>query len=322
MQLPNAQNPYPPMQPPPPRERKRFGAFSALVLSFFSAELYRDVGRRWRGIGFWYLALLMLITAVPDAIKAHIGFGKFVKDDAQSVISTFPTITIKNHKASIAEPEPYLWREPKGQVLLYVDTTGKFDLPAGQNALAKLSDTQLFLKKSTSETTVYALAQFPDFSVDKNDLGRWLDVSTHWVGAVVFGFLFIFPFIGHFFQILIYGLFGMVFCAMFNAKLDYAALLRLSAVAITPAVLIATALDLTGVNIPAAGWIYFGIEMLFLGIAVKANASGQATPPGGFPVGYAPPPVGYASPQAPGGYGQPPAGYAPPPPGQYPPPQR
>ncbi|HZK81445.1 MAG TPA: DUF1189 family protein, partial [Humisphaera sp.] len=125
MQLPNPQVPWTPMQPPPPpRERRRYGAISALLLSFFSADFYRDVGRRWRGIGFWYLVWLMFITAIPIAVKAHIGFSKFARTDAQKMISTFPSLMITKGIVT-SDPDPYLWAEPSsGSVFLYVDTTG------------------------------------------------------------------------------------------------------------------------------------------------------------------------------------------------------
>lgn len=123
----------PPVAPTP--ERRRYSPVATLGLSFFSPELYRDVGRRWRGIGFWYLVLLLAVSWLPVAIKAHVGFAHFVRQDAPRTLADFPGITITDGVVSIDRPEPYLWRDPDSRdVLLYVDTSGAFDLPAGAHA--------------------------------------------------------------------------------------------------------------------------------------------------------------------------------------------
>lgn len=283
MQMPNQPGGFPP--PPPQREKRKHGMFSALVLSFFSPGLYRDVARRWRGFGFWYLVLLMLLTAIPGAIKAHHSFRQWAHDDAAVAVQTFPDITITNGKVSTAEQEPYLWRDPKtGQVLLYVDTTDAFDLPEGQNALVRLGKSSIISKQADGSTKTNDLSPIQSFHVDKNRVQGWLDGFTPVAGPVFFGFLFVFPVIGHLIQILIYGVIGLVICLMFNAMLSYGALMRLAAVAITPAIILHTALSMAGVHLPWPGTIYFAIEMAFLAFAVKANATERTFPTGGFPM--------------------------------------
>lgn len=98
----------------------------------------------------------------------------------------------------------------------------------------------------------------------------------------------VFTLIGHLIQILIYGAVGLLFAMMMNARLGYAALVRLAAVAITPAILIDTVFDLTGAQIRFSGWLFFALEMGYLAFAVKANAQPAAQPPPPFP-GYPPP---------------------------------
>src|SRR5262245_39205726 len=73
---PQYQPPYPyaPPAPPPPREPKQFSHFVAWILApFLVGALYRDVGRNWRGIGFWYLVLVLTICWIPLCIFAHYG---------------------------------------------------------------------------------------------------------------------------------------------------------------------------------------------------------------------------------------------------------
>jgi len=273
----------PPM-PPPVAERPRYSRFSALVLSFFSADLYRDVGRRWGGIALGYLVLLLAITTLAEAIKIQFGFAKFASKEAPAALQGFPGITIHQGVVSIDRPEPYLWRDPDSkEVLLYVDTSGAFDLPEGKNAKAKLGRSEVVVQQSEFESRTYDLSQVQSFSLDKTRLQGWINAAVPWIGMGFFAFVVIFALIGHLIQALIYGLFGLIFAAIFGTQIGYGGLLRLAIVALTPALILDTALTLAGVNVPHSGWIYFGLEMAYLAFAVKANAGLVATPPG-FPM--------------------------------------
>jgi hypothetical protein len=294
------------MEPPYPatqaavavRERRKYSRVSALVLSFFSADLYRDVARRWRGFGFWYLVLMLAVSWLPFAIQAQVGFAKFVRQDATRLLAGFPGITITNGVVSIDRPEPYFWREPDtGKVILYVDTSGAFDLPAGAQAKAKLSRSKVVVQQSEYETRTYDLSGVKSFSVDANRVQGWLEAATYWVGIGIFTFGLLGTLVWHLIQILIYGLIGLALASMFGARLDYPALLRLSAVAITPAILLDTVLDLAGAHFPFSALVFLVIEIAYLAFAVKANADPNAPlpgyaafPPPPFPPMQPPPP--------------------------------
>jgi hypothetical protein len=283
-------NPYAPFQPPAAAaEPRRYSRFAALVLSFFSPEVYRDVARRWRGFGFWYLVLLLFICWLPIAIKAHTGFAQFVQHDAPRVLAGFPAITITNGVVSIDRPEPYVWRDPdNNQVILYVDTSGAFDLPAGTGAKARLSRSQLVVEQNQYDTRTYDLSQVKSFFVDKARVIGWLDMAIPWVGLAIFALGMLGSLIWHLIQILIYGAIGLLLAMMMRARLEYPALLRLSAVAITPAMLLDTFLGTAGVRVPYSFLIFLVLELAYLAFAVKANAEPAVAPPG-FPV-YPPAP--------------------------------
>lgn len=290
--------PFPPagVPAPAPREGPRYSRLAALVLSFFSSNLYRDVAQRWRGFGFWYLVLLVSVSWLPFAIKAQVGFSKFVRQEAPRTLQGFPGITINQGVVSIDRPEPYLWRDPDSkEVIMYVDTSGAFDLPEGARAKVKLGRSQVTVEQSAYETRTYDLSQVQSFSVDKTRLLGWMQTASYWIGVGLFGFMAVLTLVWHLIQILIYAAIGLALCGMLGARLDYPALLRLAVIAITPAVLIDTALDFAGVHLPFSGWVWLALEMAYLALAIKANAAPTAPPPG-FPIyagpqTYAPPPV-------------------------------
>src|SRR5688500_2194712 len=112
------------MSNPPEHPRPQYSRFTALAFSFFSPSLYRDVARRWRGIGLLYLLLLMAVPCSPVVLRWHLNFrGCAHGGQAVRFFQGFPSITVEDGVVSIAEPEPHVWRVPDaGGVILVVDT--------------------------------------------------------------------------------------------------------------------------------------------------------------------------------------------------------
>lgn len=311
-----------PPVPPPPRQRPHYSRLAALVLSFFSAGLYRDVARNWRGIGLLYLLLLFAITWLPPVIRGHVGFRKFVRDDAPQVLGQIPSVTIKDGVVSIKEPEPYIIRDPKtGRAVLYVDTTGAFDREKDAREAAVLLSRSTVEVRQPNKTEVHDLSQIEYLYVDKEVARRWLETGATLFGPLAYVGGVIGSLVWGMVRLLVYGLIGLIFVSAFNARLDFAALMRLAAVAMTPAMLV----DTLGWTfnfgwMPCCGWgVLMGIiTLVYLGFGVKANAEAPTTPPGGVYTGYAPPGGAPSYPYTPAPQGPPPYPYPPGP--QAPPP--
>ena len=307
----------PPGSPPPPQPRPKpqYSRFTALVLSFFSTSLYRDVARRWRGIGLLYLLLLMFVTWLPVVIRWHLQMRAWSDGGAaQRQLAEFPTITIRNGVVSIAEEEPYVWRDVEsGEPILVVDTSGAFDLPEAKTARMLLSRSTLEARNNPTETRVYDLSQVEYFYIDRQKALGWVQRATNWSWAVALPGGLALSVVWGLVRMLLYGLIGLLFASIFRARLDYAALMRLSAVAMTPGMVIDALSWIFNVGwIPCCGWnaLIGMVTLAYLAIAVKANAE-PAMPPG---IGGTVP--GYGSPLGAGGYPYPPP---PPPAPPYPP---
>ena len=296
--------PYPPQpqpQPRPPRTRPRYSRFAALVLSFFSAPLYRDVARNWGGIALLYLLLVMFLTWLPVLVKGHVGLRKAVQDpQVNAIVDELPSVTINKGVVSIQEPEPYIVRDPQtGRALLYVDTTNRFDRPEAAQAVALLGRSTLEMRQP-NKTEVHDLSRVDYLYVDAATVRRWVDAMPRLYAVFALPAVLVWSLAWGLVRMLIYGLIGMMFASIFNARLDYAALLRLSAVAMTPGMVLDMISWLAAVPppMPCCGWSFIigAITVGYLAFAVRANSQ-PAVPPGGY--GYtdsfpASPPPAYA----------------------------
>ena len=105
--------------------------WSALYKSFYSRLLYVDVGKRWRGLGIFYLLLAIAVFSIPFALRMSISLNQSFKEQITDPLSKIPVFYIQNGEVSFDKPMPYLIKNDHGQVVVVVDTTGKInDFPS------------------------------------------------------------------------------------------------------------------------------------------------------------------------------------------------
>ncbi len=222
---------------------RRYSIFHVPVLSFFSKELYKDVGLHWKGVNFFYLFLLLAICLVPRMIKLHIGVTDFVNNYAPTIIEQVPEITISDGQVSIKENQPYYIKEPEsGMVLAIIDTTGEIESLEEADAFCLLTGNKLLTKRQFEKRS-YDLSKIKHFAL---------------MGSYVYRIV----------QALIYAAIGLLFVSFCKTTLSYASLIRLAVVAVTPCVIVSTILGLGGNSIPA--FLYPAAVLVYLFFAVRS----------------------------------------------------
>ncbi len=252
---------------------KRYNAIQAVVLSFFSPSFYRDVGQHWRGTGFGYLFVLLLVLWIPVTVKWHGSITAFVRDHTPALINQIPAITISHGAVSADCVMPYTIKEPMSQQpLLVIDTTGATTSLKDAKADMLLTRTKLIVRKTPGETREYDLSQVDNFKLDRNRVQHWANEIGQNLAAVLYPFILIVSFLYRMIQALIYALIGMLFARLVNATLEYTALVRLTVFALTPVLILCTAQEI--LTLPLVGWwfICLIVAMVYLFLAVKANA--------------------------------------------------
>lgn len=96
---------------------------AALYHAFYSRQLYVDVGKRWRGLGFIYLLLVVALFSIPFALSVSKQFNGYFNEELIEPLLKLPTLYVQNGEASIDQPVPYLIKNKKGQVVIIVDTS-------------------------------------------------------------------------------------------------------------------------------------------------------------------------------------------------------
>lgn len=260
---------------------KRFSILHPLYMSFYSGELYQDVGRKWTGVGLGYLFLAMALLQLPMAAKIHLSFTKWVATGASEVVDKIPRINIRRGEVTTNVETPYYIpasQDPANRIgktseyLLVIDLTGKYRSLEDVNADILLTRHSLIVRNRPAEVRTYDLSGVQDFWVDSARIHGWLDASRYFVAPGFYGLVLLFSFLYRAVQVALYAAVGILFARSMTAALEYPALMRLAAVAVTPAMILNEVVSLAQVNIPMWSLICLGIAMGYLYFGVKASA--------------------------------------------------
>ena len=260
---------------------KQYRFFHIPPLAFFSKDLYADVALNWKGTCLGYLFLLLAVCWIPAMIELNLGFDKFVETEAPKLTCQVPTITIKDGIASTDVPEPHYIYVPdsEDEVMAIIDTTGQVTSLEGTDAFVLLTETTVFTIRNNFETRTFDLSAIKEFTLDQDMLTNWLNILKKLVIPVLYPMALVSSYLFRIIQLLVYAAVGMLFVSWCKAGITYICLVRLAAVAITPAIIVKTILDPAGIQLPAAGWLYMIATLAYLYFGIKASSRPQQSPP-------------------------------------------
>jgi hypothetical protein len=116
--------------------------------------------------------------------------------------------------------------------------------------------------------------------LNQQKITSWLETARKYWTLVFYPFAVAGSLVFRIIQALIYAAIGILFASWCRSKRSYDSLLRLSAVAVTPCIIINTILEVAGISVPLAGLWFFLVTMIFLFIGVQESAK-DAIPPTG-----------------------------------------
>ena len=267
---------------------KRYSIFHPLVLSFFSKSLYRDVGKNWRGTGLLYLLIILALLWIPTIIKGQLATSAWVDGDSKEITKQIPPITITKGQVSTDVPMPHVIKDPKtGADIAIIDTTGTYKDLDNSDAKLLLTKSKLIVKRDEKRSETYDISGVQSFYLDHSKVEGWLALGKTWFIPVLYPLALLFSFIFRAVQILIYALVGLAFARILKANLDFKTLMRLSAIAITPVLVLNLIFEFVPGRISWWGLLGVIVALAYLFFAVKVNAepedAPQSQPPNAYP---------------------------------------
>jgi hypothetical protein len=274
----SAPNPFESKQSDPARKNVRqFGMISAVPMSFFSGELYRDIGRHWKGFGFWYLTLLLAVCWIPGMVRVHFQVTKAIYKDGDVFFEQIPPIDIRDGIVTVEAEQPHYIKDPEsGTPFMILDTTGEVTSLDGLEAGALLTETKIITKKANGRTEIIDLSSVEEFHLDSGVVRGWAETFSLFVAPVGFLFAWLGSLVYRLLAGLVYGAIGLGIASSKGVQLSYGSLLRMSVVAMTPSIIMSSIFGFF--NVPTY-WLWWWPVCIGATVALLALGIGACEGP-------------------------------------------
>lgn len=263
--------------------KRKFSPWRAVYLSFYSPDIYIDAARSWKGLGFQYLVLLLVLLWTVTALNVHFLVASYMDGYLIPLVKQIPELMITNGVMRMKSDKDVVYvKDPRdGRILITFDLRPEL--------VAESSGTGNTVAKEPEQDGIYVFPRKMYFK-SKGQL-QPIDFQSSWespytpanfvpylarfkdvVAPVVLSMFWLASFVLCAIQALLYGLIGKLMALMNKCPLTYQQIVRISVVALTPVLLLDTAQKLVRTGMPA--WTLFSIILViaYIYFGVRANS--------------------------------------------------
>lgn len=261
---------------------KQYSCFQAMFMSFYSRNLYRDVAKNWGAGVILYLFILLFIVWGIMMFQIQPNINQGFRELVNKYGSQMPELTFANGILTTPENKPYMIVNPStGQPVAIIDTSGQYQNldSAPKNVGFLLTKTTMFYVDNNQSIREQKIPENFKSDIKPEDIKSFGMKFVGWAWVLILPFLLIGSFLYRLIQALIYAIIGKIFGAVSGSQLSYSEILKLSMIAVTPAIVLATILDMCMVVFHFQFLLYFIISMIYLFFAISANKIPPATNP-------------------------------------------
>lgn len=250
---------------------KQYSYWRAIVMSFYSKELYQDVNKNWGSDAIFYLLLVVALSWLPGIFQMQLALKNEAPQVLEAYVEQFPEISIKNGVATTPENRPYYIKSHESnQVIAIIDTSGQYKSLDKANVDILMTQNEIISRDHEDSIKIQTIPAKLTMQVKPQEVKETLLKWLPWLWLLVLPAVVIFSFVFRVIQAAFYGVFGKIFSLLMDVSLPYTSIVRLAMVAVTPAIVLSTILDgLT--TLQGMGYVYFGVSLAYLFFAIQAN---------------------------------------------------
>lgn len=249
-----------------------YNILQAIYMSFYSKRLYRDVAKKWSAKAFLYLLVIIALSWIVAIIEIQSAVSIAYKNNAEKMVRQIPIITLSNGELKTPEDRPYIIYDPSSnQKLAVIDTSGQYKTLEAAGVDFLLTKNELMTQPKPDETRTYKFPTSMNLVIAPEAINKFI-LDFAWIFWICLYFLLIIgAYTYRLIQALIYAIFGKIMASLSNITLSYEEILKISMVAVTPAIILAIVLDFFKISFAYQGFLYFLITMFYLFFGIKAN---------------------------------------------------
>lgn len=242
----------------------------SLYRSIIDVKAYSEFRTRPSGSTFLYLLLVTVILGGISAARLAVEMNTVIGNATSTMKKNIPDFKLDKKGISVNVPMPYV-KDMGTDFIWAVDTTGKTGKSVflGHRQGILITADRITYKESETKTTDYdakILGALITFS--KQDIERYLSYS--WVIIVItLPFFLMFFYAAKLFSALILSVPGLIINEVLKSGVSFDDLYKLSIYALTAPIMLKVALEFTHYSVPYFFIIYYGVGLLYLGLALK-----------------------------------------------------
>ena len=251
----------------------RYNIFQAIFMSFYSKNLYRDVANNWGGKAFFYLLILLMIVWIPFTMLTQTGLSISYKLYSPVFVQQVPLMTIKNGIISTPENKPYfitIRNNKTLETIAIIDTSGKYKSLQDANVGVLVTKNQI-MTRSNDEIKIRQLPENLNTTFDAKKINFYIGKFLNFAWIFIYIFFIAISFLYRIIQGLLFAIIGKFFNFIVEAPLSYGQILQIVMVAITPAIVLSTIVDLIQTKFNHWLAFYFILTMAYLFFGIHAN---------------------------------------------------
>lgn len=237
----------------------QYGFFDRIKHSILTGKFYLDIRKETTGKAIKYFLLIVLLLTSITFIKTAFSMNAGLQEANIFVQNELPDFTLQDGRLTVHDPMPIV-NEFDGGIVV-IDTTGQYleDVLDSYEMGIFVTTDRLVYKKNSIESQTMKFTELNGFELQKSDI---LFFVGKWSGAVIAVFVIVgilFSIAGKFIGLLVVSVLGIIINAIMKTGLKYDAIIRTSVYAMTLAMIINTAIGLTGFQIPFFFILYYGL---------------------------------------------------------------
>lgn len=238
--------------------------FTAIFKSFYSPEIYRDAIVKWDGFGGKYLSFLSAVLAVMLSISFIWSIQTFKKEELPFLIKQVPAIQVTKGIVTVTGEQPVMISTSDKKINIIIDTTKTESELRKTDAFMGIGKNFLFLSNKMGTGRSFDLTRLSsDFSVDQKSIYRFWDRNIPLLQGLSVFLFWVGQFIDIIVECVVIAVLSYAVTAFMPEEYDFLTRMRLSVLAVTPAEVLTTFLNVT-FNHLAQPWLVFLIACLYI----------------------------------------------------------
>lgn len=249
-----------------------FRFFHAPILSFYARALYRDGATRWKGSGLLYLFFLCAVLAVPEAARTHVQLSRALDSTVLKQAADMVPLVVKEGMLTVDREQPFdLFSDPEnGHPVVIVDTTGSLTSLEGSTASALLMKDRVLLKNADGKVTTQLWKDVGEFTVDGPTVTSLMTTVRRFLVLLYYPVATLFMFCWTTLVVMLLAIAARMMVVRAGSQLAPQVIHRVTALALTPALVTTSLLGALDVEIPAAFLLRALMTMGYLTFALSS----------------------------------------------------